>query len=69
MPFTVTYLQDIPKDCSACPCSTHITTEEVYCHALNKHIMVEENKLPNECSIIDKPLNRICENWITNNKE
>lgn len=52
MPFLVKYLQDIPQNCSECPCSIHITPKEVYCNALQKYMIVS-NKRPSECEIIE----------------
>ena len=53
MPFLVRYEQDIPKDCSECPCSVHITTNEIYCHALQKHLEVLIGNRPKECDMIE----------------
>ena len=51
MPFLVKYLQDIPQNCSECPCSIHITPKEVYCNALQKHFTVTDER-PAECDMI-----------------
>lgn len=52
MPFLVKYLQDIPQNCSECPCSVHITPTEVYCNARQKHFTVTK-KRPAECGMIE----------------
>lgn len=52
MAFVVKYLQDIPQNCSECPCSIHITKDEVYCHALQKHMTVSD-KRPSECGMME----------------
>ena len=51
MPFLVKYLQDIPQNCSECPCSIHITPKEIYCNARQKHFAVT-NERPAECGMI-----------------
>ena len=64
MPFVVKYLQDIPQNCSECPCSIHITKDEVYCHALQKHFTVID-KRPSECGMMEcNEINeeKICKN-------
>lgn len=53
MPFLVEYLQDIPQNCSECPCSVHITPTEVYCNARQKHFEVTDHR-PSECEIIER---------------
>jgi hypothetical protein len=58
MPFLVKYLQDIPQNCSECPCSVHITPTEVYCNARQKHFTVTK-KRPAECGMME-----ICEDDI-----
>lgn len=52
MAFVVKYLQDIPQNCSECPCSVHITKDEVYCNARQKHFVVSD-KRPEECSMME----------------
>ena len=52
MAFLVKYLQDIPKNCSECPCSVHIKTNEVYCNARQKHFVVSETR-PEECGMME----------------
>lgn len=52
MPFLVKYLQDIPQNCSECPCSVHITPTEVYCNARQKHFTVTK-KRPVECGMME----------------
>lgn len=61
MPFLVRYEQDIPKDCSECPCSVHITTNEIYCHALQEHLEVLIGNRPEECDMIE--LDNKSEDW------
>lgn len=51
MPFLVKYLQDIPQNCSECPCSIHITPKEIYCNARQKHFTVTNGR-PAECDMI-----------------
>lgn len=76
MPFLVKYLQDIPQNCSECPCSVHITPTEVYCNARQKHFVVTNEK-PIECNMIDCNEKKeadpskyhICLNCIFNNGE
>ena len=51
MSFMVKYLQDMPNNCSECPCSIHITKDEVYCNALQKHFKVTDTR-PDECCMI-----------------
>ena len=52
MPFLVKYIQDIPQNCSECPCSIHITPTEVYCNDLQKHFTVTESR-PAGCDMIE----------------
>ena len=61
MPFLVKYLQDIPQNCSECPCSIHITPKEIYCNARQKHFVVSDNR-PEECEMTDA--NEIKENKV-----
>lgn len=55
MAFLVKYIQDIPQNCSECPCSIHITPKEIYCNARQKHFEIT-NKRPAECGMME-----ICE--------
>ena len=52
MPFIVKYKQDIPQNCSDCPCSVHVTYNEVFCHPLKKYLEVTD-KRPSECYMIE----------------
>lgn len=52
MAFLVKYLQDIPNNCSECPCSVHVTPTEVYCNARQKHFAVTDTR-PSECGMIE----------------
>lgn len=52
MPFVVKYVQDIPKNCSECPCSVHLAPNEVYCNARQKHFEVRETR-PIECGMME----------------
>lgn len=52
MAFVVKYIQDIPKNCSECPCSIHISPTEVYCNARQKHFKVKDIR-PSECGMIE----------------
>ena len=53
MAFTVKYIQEVPKNCSDCPCSEHIETDFVFCNALKKYIVVQDER-PKECTIKEK---------------
>ena len=52
MAFVVKYIQDIPKNCSECPCSIHIAPTEVYCNARQKHFTVTKRR-PVECGMME----------------
>lgn len=52
MAFVVKYLQDIPKNCSECPCSVHVTPNEVYCNAQQIHFEVTDTR-PSVCGMVD----------------
>ena len=52
MAFIVKYIQDIPQNCSECPCSVHLAPSEVYCNARQKHFEVKDTR-PDECGMME----------------
>ena len=52
MSFLVEYIQNIPNNCSECPCSVHVTPKEIYCNARQKHFEVTNNR-PEECRMME----------------